>query len=136
MQTNTSEPDARPGCDQCWSQSASEAWQRSRSLVHKHILIDESHYRVSIAVCPICSQKFVRIFTETIDWIGGNDPQYSTLYPLTPQEADYLAGLGEYVTEQILNGLPSERISLIHDFPRSGGVRTQWSRGILVGPHD
>ena len=126
----------RPGCDQCWPQSASTAWERSRSLKHKHSLVRESHYHVTIAACPFCSQHFVRIFTETIDWLGGNDPQYSTVYPLSPEEADYLGQLGEDVTEQILNGLPSERMSLIHDFPRAGGVQTHWSQGIFIGPHD
>lgn len=99
-------------------------------------LIDESHYSVRISMCPDCSQQFLTIFTEWIDWVGGNDPQYWTVYPLTVQEAQVLHTRGEHVTEQELNALPTERQCLQRDFPSNGPTRVQWGRGVFVGPHD
>ena len=48
-----------------------------RALKHEHTLIDESHFSISILRCPECSQRFVSIFTELIDWEDGDDSQYS-----------------------------------------------------------
>ena len=32
--------------------------------------------------CARCSQGFVSVFTKTIDWEDGDDPQFWTLLPI------------------------------------------------------
>jgi hypothetical protein len=99
-------------------------------------LIDESHFHVTIRQCPACSQSFVSIFTETIDWADGEDPQYWTLMPLTPREAADLTRQGGAVTEAALTGLGPGRRSLHHDHPKGAEARSYWDTGIQVGWHD
>jgi len=39
-----------------------------RALDFEAELIDESHVHVAILACGQCGQRFVSVFTETIDW--------------------------------------------------------------------
>jgi hypothetical protein len=127
---------ARFGCERCWPEDPEAAWAARRGLTCEAELVDESHFHVLILACGVCGQRFVSVFTETIDWTGGNDPQYSTVLPLTREEAGALAQGGESGIETRLNALGSGRRSLMHDFPRDGPARTEWGAGMLVGPHD
>ena len=124
------------GCERCWPPSADAAWDFRRALTCEADLIDESHFDVTIRACRSCSQRFLSIFTEMIDWEGGDDPQYWTLLPITEVEAADLIRQGNSVTEQTLNCLGSGRRSLHHDHPKGKPPRTYWGTGILVGPHD
>lgn len=124
------------GCHKCWPSSAEAANAARRELIHEADLIDESHFHVMIRSCSSCSQRFISIFTEMIDWSDGDDPQYWTLMPITEAEGDALMRRGEAVTESDLNSLGSERRSLMHDYPKGKPARTSWGTGIFVGPHD
>src|SRR5882762_3116205 len=75
------------GCERCWPSSADAAWKARSTLTHEADLIDESHFHIMILKCPWCSQRFVSVFTETIDWVDGEDPQYWTILPITRDEA-------------------------------------------------
>jgi hypothetical protein len=55
------------GCEHCWPSTADAAWEARGALTHVQDLIDESHFHVMILACPHCSQRFVSVFTETID---------------------------------------------------------------------
>ena len=124
------------GCENCWPSSPEGADAASRALTREADLIDESHFHVMIRACRSCSQRFLSIFTEMIDWVGGDDPQYWTLLPITEVEAADLIRQGNSVTEQTLNSLGSGRRSLRHEHPKGKPPRTYWGTGILVGPHD
>ncbi|HEU5086303.1 MAG TPA: hypothetical protein VFT99_02615 [Roseiflexaceae bacterium] len=126
----------RFGCERCWPESAQAASDNLFALVHEAELIDESHYHVAIRRCAACSQRFVWVFTETIDWTGGNDPQYWTLIPVTDQESAALRQAGEALSERELEALPADRPSLQRDWPSSGAMRSYWGRGLHIGPHD
>ena len=63
------------GCERCWPPIADAAWEARGGLTHVAELIDDSHFHVMILACPCCTQRFVSIFTETIDWEDGDDPQ-------------------------------------------------------------
>jgi hypothetical protein len=124
------------GCDFCWPEDAEAAWAARGELGREARLVDESHVGVSIMACPRCSQRFVSVFTETIDWADGDDPQYSTLMPLGAEEVGALASLPEGEVEAAVGKLPADRRSLHNDFPKGGPKRIYWGKGIVVGMHD
>ena len=74
------------GCDKCWSTEASDAWGAVTSIPIETHLIDESHYIVSIRGCPSCSQRYLQVTTETVDWEDGEDPIYRTIIPVNNAE--------------------------------------------------
>lgn len=74
------------GCDKCWSSEASKAWKAVTSIPIEEYLIDESHYIVSIRSCPSCSQRYLQVTTETIDWKDGEDPIFRTIIPIDDEE--------------------------------------------------
>lgn len=129
------EPETAPGCERCWPPSAEAASAASRVLASEAELIDESHFHVTVLVCRACSQRFVSVFTELIDWVDSDDPQAWALVPITASEA---AGLmsGDAPTENQLDSLGTGRRSLRRDSPKGTPTRTFWSTGTLVGPHD
>lgn len=58
---------------------------------------EESHVIRRLLECEECRQLYFYEFNETIDWEGGNDPQYRTLIPVTDEEgADKLSKLNEF----------------------------------------
>jgi hypothetical protein len=124
------------GCKSCWPDDADAAWKARGGLSDAGRVVDESHFGVRILACPRCRQRFVSIFTETIDWTGGDDPQYWTLLPLTEEEAAELAAAEEEGIERKLNSLGPGRRCLERDYPKGSSPRNHWGSGILVGPHD
>jgi hypothetical protein len=128
--------DARFGCECCWPDSADAAETASRALTHEAHLVDESHFDVSIRVCQRCSQRFVFLFTEMIDWVDGDDPQYVRLMPVTEMEAANLVKCDNLTIDRRLEMLGRGRRSLNHDHPKGVAPRSYWSQGISVGPHD
>ncbi len=124
------------GCDLCWPADTWAAWAARGGLTRLEELIDESHFIVSILACPRCNQRYVSIFTETIDWEGGNDPQYWTLLPITEVEAWGLIHQGASLDEMSLNALGRERRCLRREHPKGEPPRVFWGSGIRVGPHD
>jgi hypothetical protein len=124
------------GCDICWPADTRAAWGARDGLSRLRELIDESHFIVAILACPRCEQRYVSVFTEMIDWEGGNDPQYWTLLPITESEAEDLIRQEASLDEVSLNALGRGRRSLRRDHPKDGPLRVSWGSGILVGPHD
>lgn len=135
MRTNYN-PEEKFGCEKCWPAATDDAWEASRTLATDAELIDESHFHVMLRSCRSCSQRFAWVFTETIDWADGEDPQHWVLLPITPTEAARLSGLGSLITEHDLNSLPSNRRSLHRDFPKDGRPQLFWATGITVYAHD
>jgi hypothetical protein len=124
------------GCDACWPADAAAADRVSAGLPRQPPLISESHYSVTIAVCPRCGQRFVLVFTETIDWAGGNDPQSWSVLPVTEAEAADLTRAGSAVTEDQLEALGPGRRSLYSYWPSDAERKARWSTGLRVGMHD
>jgi hypothetical protein len=132
--------DDRPGddfgCERCWPLAADAAWEARRELSLVSEPIDESHFHVMILACPRCAQRFLSVFTETIDWVDGDDPQCSSLLPLTGAETDDLARHGDSLNESSLQGLGSGRRCLVRDSPKGAAPRNFWVTGLCMGPHD
>lgn len=128
--------DGKFGCEQCWPPAADAAWKARGVRTHLVELIDESHFRVMILACSACKQRFVSVFTESIDWADGDDPQYWTLLPITAAEAADLVQQRGSLNEANLNTLGRGRKSLRRDYPKGVEQRIYWGSGIHVGMHD
>ncbi len=124
------------GCERCWPCSADAAWEARGSLTVVAELIDESHFHVMILACPTCTQRFVSVFTETIDWVDGDDPQYWTLLPITEGEATDLGQQRSCLNETKLDALGPGRRCLRLDHPKGAARHIFWGTGISVGRHD
>ena len=124
------------GCERCWPATPDAGWEARAGLSHVEELIDESHFHVMILACPGCAQRFVSVFTETIDWSDGEDPQYWSLLPITEAEAVDLSRQRSSLTEAELNALGPGRRCLRRDYPKAAEPRSFWGSGISVGPHD
>jgi hypothetical protein len=110
--------------------------EAKKTLTGEGDLIEESHFSVRIRVCPACKQRFLSVFTETIDWDDGDDPQYLTVLPLTAAEAAELILQASDLTEATLDALGTGRKSLHYDHPKGREARIYWGMGIMVGHHD
>lgn len=124
------------GCERCWPASADAAWNFRRTLTCEAELIDESHFHVMILACPDCSQRFVSVFTETIDWADSDDPQYWVVLPLTGEEAAGLARQRASLTERELSELGPGRRCLQRDYAKGEAPFCFWSAGLSVRGHD
>ncbi|HXY31151.1 MAG TPA: hypothetical protein VEI06_10630 [Gemmatimonadaceae bacterium] len=123
------------GCERCWPASAEEAWDAGLALDGALELVRESHFHVNIRLCRDCGQRFLWVFTETIDWDDSEDPQYWTRVPISAEEMSALEQAGESV-EGRLESVAPERRSLRHDHPKETPAVSYWATGISVGPHD
>ncbi len=124
------------GCQRCWPPSADAAWGVRSTLTPVVKLIDESHFHVQILACPDCTQRFLSVFTEMIDWEGGDDSQDWTLLPITGAEAADLVRQRDSLTEAKLDTLAPSRRCLRFDHPKATAPRIFWSTGISIGLHD
>lgn len=102
-------------------------------LVHAGALVDESHLIVSLRRCPACAQRFLWVFTERIDWTGGDDPQTWTILELTDEEADRLAADRDFAP---LQAAAATRDALRIHHPARGPRVSAYGRGPLIGWHD
>jgi hypothetical protein len=123
------------GCEECWSSEAAEAWRAVRSIPIQAHLIDESHYIVSIRLCPSCSQHYLQVTTETVDWKDGEDPIYRTIIPIYDAERTELTS-SKRLDANVIEGVGVGRQSLKFDWPKNQEPSTYWSTGVRVGLHD
>jgi len=125
------------GCKRCWPSSAEAAWEARGELKREELLIDKSHYRVMILLCSACAQRFISIFSEKIDWAGGEDPQFWTVVPLTIEESENLGRRRGSMSEAELMSLAHGRRSLQRDFPKGADKPSVfWATGIWFPAHD
>ena len=124
------------GCDRCWTAGADECYEAIPMLAHQQALIDDSHLRVGIRSCSHCQQRFLLVFSESIDWSDGEDPQCWTLMPITKNEASVLVEHGSSATEATLNALGIGRRSLRHDWPKATPPLSYWVTGVSIASHD
>ena len=124
------------GCEFCWPSSADAAWEARRALTCKADLIDESHFHVMILACPACSQHFLSVFTEQVDWTDGEDPQYWVVLPITSGESASLLARSGTLTEATLSAIGPGRRSLWRDHPKRVAPSAYWGTGMSVRWHD
>jgi len=129
-------PDDPFGCEHCFKADAESMARAKPKFNFIARLVDESHFIVSILACPACSQRCLSIFTETIDWTGGDDSQLVRVLPITPQESGSLQKSGDDLIPQI-ESLGRDRPYLLDNHPTGGPRQVRWIKGALwIGPHD
>jgi hypothetical protein len=123
------------GCPNCWPSSANSAWDAYLSLSTEVELVDDVHFMVKIRSCAECRQRFVAVFTETIDWIDGEDPQFWTVLPITKEETATLSQSKSTITSVLKSLAPQRRSfraqSSIMDM--SGNSSKSWLKTAAAG---
>lgn len=125
------------GCTSCYGDDPERSWAycRQGGLIVDQYVTDESHFIVQLRRCAECSQRFVWIVTELVDWHGGDDAQYRTVVPVTADEARKVAERGADVDFAFLEALGDTRRYLQADRPTGDREeRVRWSAGRLLIP--
>jgi hypothetical protein len=116
------------GCEKCYGEDAETVLAYCiKNLETTHRINDDSHFGVSLRKCPECGQRFVSIFTEFVDWHGGDDAQYFDIVPVTPIEAKYIVATEHLVRD--LGKLGHRRRRVSSDWPTGGSKQISWKRG-------
>ncbi|MGW4650515.1 hypothetical protein [Kitasatospora sp. NPDC004289] len=122
------------GCAACFAEDAAvaQAHHRDRDGVRLESYIqDDSHFIVSVKRCALCSQAFVSVFTEFVDWAGSRDAQYRTVLPITDAEAEDLVA-GRLTPHQV-GALGADRRHLHSDWPSGAEEATvYWGSGVFA----
>lgn len=105
------------GCQACFGTDAEAAWQQQYRLAHVANIVMTSHFAIMLHRCQACGQRFARVFCETVDWVGSNDPQESLAIPVTEAEANALVAAGKRGAEQAVEALSPPRRVLVSSFP-------------------
>ena len=123
------------GCGACFQSPTPEAaWETRRKFTKLAELVVETHFDILLMACPACGQACVSVFTERIDWAGGEDPQEWQVLPLTAAEVEALRA---DPTESRVESFGAGRPMLRRDFPSGEGAKSGWTTGpIRIGPHD
>lgn len=126
---------SKPGCEKCWSTDPSAAWDKVTHTAIQTHLIDESHFIVSVRCCGSCSQHFLQVTTETIDWQDGEDPIYRTVIPISQAEkANLLAE--KPLSEGAVATVGVGRSALRYDWPKGAEPSVYWGTGMRLLAHD
>jgi hypothetical protein len=81
---------------------------------------EDSHFSRRLVKCKDCGQLYLKEFYEEIDWIDGEDPQYSTFIPVRNEEE------AEIISKVNLFEFQTFYPSLKSDYPKEGPKRTYW----------
>jgi hypothetical protein len=126
------DPPSEFGCARCYGEDAERTWGYYPSLPVEQELVDDSHFIVQLRRCPRCSQRFVWIFTEFVDWEHGDDAQHRAIVPVTAAEAKALKRQGADVDLAYLGALGRDRRYLKTDWPTGQPNKTVgWAAGGL-----
>jgi hypothetical protein len=119
------------GCARCYGDDAEAALAHLRGggLQMDFRVVDDSHFGVSLGHCSACSQAFLSIFTEFVDWEGGDDAQYWDVVPVTPAEAASIREPDRSQDLRYLGSLGEGRRRLSSDWPTGAPRRISWRFG-------
>jgi hypothetical protein len=129
MASGPFDAEVKAGCATCIPERPVPAASLGLQLIEQ--LVDESHLIVSIRACATCAQRFVWVFTEIIDWSGGDDQQRRAVMPIGRTEADALIAAGEHLDLTKLSAMGRTRRFLFE----SGSLHS-YMTGELIGRYD
>lgn len=92
-------------------------------------LIDESHFIVRVMRCGVCGRAWLSVFTEAIDWTGGDDSQRWMYTPLGEEEVGAIRELSERaggVSEADLMKFGTAARTLVRDWPSGQEETVEW----------
>ncbi|MCE7002883.1 hypothetical protein LWC34_08565 [Kibdelosporangium philippinense] len=116
------------GCAQCYGEDAETVMEYcTKNLETTQRIVSDSHFGVSVRKCPECGQEFIAIFTEFVDWQGGDDAQYFDIVPVTPIEVKYFLEADLVIRELGKLGHARRRVS--SDWPTGGTYQVSWKHG-------
>lgn len=119
------------GCARCAGDDAELAWAASQTQ-RLSSFVQESHFGVHLSRCA-CGQAFLTVFTERIDWKGGEDDQTWLVLPIAPGEQADVAR--DPLVAAV--SLGAQRRFLVRSFPTDGALSCAWRLGgFAIGPHD
>jgi hypothetical protein len=125
------------GCPTCFGDDAKRVLNNRTVVDVISSCVDESHFWVTLIRCRACRQLFAAVFCETVDMIGGNDPQGHLLVPLTPDEATTLNADDSYAVECALVALAPRRHVCSYWPSSAPQAEVSWLEGrIIMPPHD
>ena len=125
------------GCSECSSDDAETAYGANRNGPGKVVLVDESHHRISVDVCPACGQRWVVMMCEEIDWQRGEDPIFRSMVPVTADEAKSLIAMGAWASQPDVIRLSAGRRVILMEHPSDQPLSHRWAVGpIRFRTHD
>ncbi len=130
------------GCARCLGSDAAAAWRWLGARESRRGLLSEPHFSLSLTTCRACGQRFARVFSERIDWRGGEDPQRTDLIPLGAEEArafeeDATRSGGRGVAALLTRVTGDGRRRLVWDWPSGQGAHIVWMTSAFRMPrHD
>ena len=122
-------------CARCTADDAAAAWA---AMTESRVgtLVQESHFSVRTAACG-CGQRFAIVFTERIDWVGGEDDQLWLAVAVSAEEVAALEQADEGAVGGLLTRMAAGRRFLARSFPTGGSLACSWRDGAFaIGPHD
>lgn len=123
------------GCPRCTDPDAPAAWT-ALTTTRVATLEQESHFSLQLTACT-CGQPFAVVFTERIDWQGGEDDQTWLALPITTDERARLETCPDDARRRLLSQLGFARRFLVRAFPTHGDLTAWWrDGGWAIGPHD
>lgn len=118
------------GCAACYGGDAEAVheYYLSGGLAIDDRLAGESHFGVTLRHCTRCQQQFLFVFTEFVDWDGGEDDQYTDVVPISAEEAAQARERAEDLA--FLGSLGDGRRRLSTAWPRTAKEKTvAWRTG-------
>lgn len=123
------------GCERCFGEDAALAWKASQAT-RLRTFDQESHFGLHLTACS-CGQRFVTVFTERIDWVGGEDDQTWLVLPVRDEESDRLEASPSDAVPGLVTAMGQGRRFLVRSFPTGGALSAWWREsGFGIGPHD
>jgi hypothetical protein len=120
------------GCRRCYGEDPQTVWAYyEEGLAVEQELVGDSHFLVQLRRCAECGQQFVWIFSEAVDWEGGEDAQRREIVPVSGAEAEAAVMLHS----PSLAALGLDRRYLETDWPTDAAdPSVEWSTGELRLP--
>lgn len=122
----------------CLGDDSLAAREAIRKAEHIVMLVEESHFGVSILRCVRCGQHFLSLFCERVDWADSDDPQTTVAVPVSEDEVQRLRTANVAANENvILEIVANERRFLYHDMPKGEPETLAWkTRTLFIPGHD
>jgi hypothetical protein len=124
-----------PSCGDCLPADAKAALAWKSEQVE--VLVEESHVRVTISQCAVCTAMYLRVFAEKVDWVGGNDPQQVIRFSISFTQACTLFNADESEVELLVQRFGNSSRFAESYWPASGEPSIGWIEGpCRIMPHD
>jgi hypothetical protein len=91
------------GCAKCWSPDGHKAYKAVTSLPIEFHLIDKTIITVNILACPCCSQRFIHITEDIVNWRDGYDATFIKFMPINDKELAWLTSCSNLDVRSIQN---------------------------------